>query len=439
MQSQKKLAAFSIIKSLTDKGYQALYAGGYVRDLLMGPDNLGGDIDIATDATPETVASMFQHVIGVGEHFGVMIVVVDGLPFEVATFRKDVGIADGRHPGKVVFTDALHDAQRRDFTINGMFYDPLKHKVYDYVGGQEDIDRKIIRAIGDPLLRFEEDYLRILRAIRFAARFDFAIDPDTWDALQKKVEGISSVSAERIFQECDKIVQGPHSERALVLLHSSGLLSQVLPELEAMAGVEQPQEFHPEGDVFIHTAKTLSLLTHPSRITAWSALLHDIGKPRTMTKTDRIRFSNHSRLGAEMAKKLLIRLKAPHHLIDGVYACIDNHMNFMNVKNMRLSTLKKFLSRSTFEDEIELHRVDCLASHGDLANYNFLRSKQQEIPVDEIKPLPLLTGKDLIVLGLQPGPGFKTILNDAYDLQLEGKITSADQAREWARTNWSPR
>lgn len=432
MQLKKEQAALAVVRHLANNGYQALYAGGYVRDMILSPGS-SGDIDIATNATPETVASLFEQVIGVGEHFGVMIVVIDGIPFEVATFRSDIGSSDGRHPGSVVFVDAKHDAQRRDFTINGMFYDPISEQLFDYVGGRADLEKKVIRAIGNPMLRFEEDYLRVLRAIRFSARFGFPIEPATWNALREKASGISHVSAERILQECEKMLMGPYPHSAVSLLNESGLLAILLPEVAATIGVEQPPEFHPEGDVFIHTLLALKLLKNPSRFVAWSTLLHDIGKPGTMTVSDRIRFSNHQRIGAIMAKKVLLRLKAPNSLVDGVYSCIDNHMNFMNVKNMRLSTLKRFLSRSTFEDEMELHRVDCLSSHGGLDNYDFLRIKQQEIPVNEVKPDPLLTGKDLIALGFTPGPTFKTLLGEAYDMQLEGKITTADEAREWAR------
>jgi len=432
MQLKKEQAALAIVRHLTGNGYQALYAGGCVRDMLLNAGT-NGDIDIATNATPETVASLFEQVIGVGEHFGVMIVVIDGIPFEVATFRSDIGSADGRHPGSVVFVDAEHDAQRRDFTINGMFYDPLTEQIFDYVGGREDLERKIIRAIGNPMLRFEEDYLRVLRAVRFSARLGFPIESTTWTALKNNVAGLSHVSVERIFQECDKMLMGANPDTAIKLMHESGLLARIFPEVSATIGVEQPPEFHPEGDVFVHTLLVLSLLAHPSRTVAWSALLHDIGKPPTKTISDRIRFSNHQRVGAVMAKKVMLRLKAPNSLVDNVYDCIDNHMNFMNVKNMRLSTLKRFLSRSTFEDEMELHRADCLASHGNIDNYDFLRQKQREIPVDEVKPPALLTGKDLIALGCVPGPNFKVLLGEAYDLQLEGKITSVEAAREWAQ------
>jgi len=432
MASMKELSALEIVKHLADNGYQALYAGGYVRDMLMGRDDKG-DIDIATSATPSVIASLFPQVIGVGEHFGVMIVLKKGMPFEVATFRSDIGVLDGRHPKSVTYTDARSDALRRDFTINGMFFDPLTDQVLDYVSGQEDIKKKVIRAIGDPRLRFEEDYLRLLRAVRFSARFGFCLDPNTWEALGEKAQGILRISPERILKELDCMLTGRNPDAAVELLRASGLLPLILPEVAATIGIQQPPQFHPEGDVFTHTVKTLSLLNNPSRVGAWSALLHDIGKPGTLTISDRIRFSNHQRAGADMAREVLLRLKAPNSLIEAVYTCVDNHMNFMNVRNMRLSTLKKFLSRPTFIDEMELHRADCLASHGDLSNWEFLRQKQIEIPVGEIKPEPLLTGKDLIALGFSPGPVFKKILGEAYDAQLEGKINSKSEALKWVR------
>ncbi len=431
MLSDKEQAAIEIVKRLIGNGFKALFAGGYVRDLLLDGSETG-DIDIATSARPTEIATLFPQVIGVGEQFGVMIVLKNGMQFEVATFRADVGIKDGRHPRQVEYTDEMQDARRRDFTINGMFFDPLEKRVLDYVSGQEDLKRKCIRAIGDPDLRFEEDYLRLLRALRFAARFDFVIEEITWEAIKRKAPGISCVSPERIFQEIDKMLTGPNPDKALALLDGSGLLDLVLPEVAAMREVRQPEEFHPEGDVFAHTKKTLSILHRPTRIVAWSALLHDVGKPGTMTVSDRIRFSNHQRAGAEIADRVLRRLKASGSLIDGVCACIDNHMNFMNVQKMRLSTLKKFLSRPLFEEEMELHRADCLASHGDISNYDFLRQKQREIPIYEAKPPPLLTGKDLIALGLHPGPAFGKILEEAYDVQLEGKINSKEEALRWA-------
>ncbi len=432
MPSVKEQAALEIVERLVKNGFQALYAGGYVRDMLMGGSGTG-DIDIATNATPSEIALLFSQVIGVGEHFGVMIVVKNNIPFEVATFRSDRGVHDGRHPKQVVYTDAREDALRRDFTINGIFFDPMTGQVLDYVHGRDDIGNKLIRAIGDPVLRFEEDFLRLLRAIRFAARFGFSVEGNTWKALTGKAGGITKISPERIFQELDKMLTGPHPDRALFLLDEAGLCAVVLPEVAATKGVRQPEQFHPEGDVFTHTVKTLSFLEKQGRVAAWSALLHDIGKPLTMTVSDRIRFPNHDRTGSKLAATVLGRLKAPGSLTEGVCQCIDNHMNFMNVQKMRLSTLKKFLTRPTFEDEMELHRADCLASHGDVSNYDFLRQKQKEIPKSEAKPPRLLTGKDLIALGLAPGRIFRTILDEAYDAQLDAKIATREEAVLWAK------
>jgi len=427
-------SALQIVRRLTDKGFQALYAGGYVRDRLLGRGT-HGDIDIATSATPEQVSRVFPHVVGVGEHFGVMIVVWDGTPFEVATFRADVGSTDGRHPDSVSFTDARTDAQRRDFTINGMFFDPISEEVLDYVGGREDLSAGIIRAIGEPLLRFGEDYLRLLRAVRFSARFGFPIEPATWSALVAARDGIAQVSQERVFQELDKMLVGAHPDAAIRQLHESGLLALVLPEVEAMVGVEQPAQFHPEGDVFEHTIKALALIEEVDRVIAWSVLLHDIGKPRTQQMSDRIRFNNHQRVGANMSARVLTRLHAPNALIDAVYACVDNHMNFINVQQMKLSTLKKFLARPTFHAELVVHKADCQSSHGDISNYDYLQAKAREMPVDQIKPAPLVGGKDLIALGLTPGPRFGQILSAAYDLQLEEKLTTHEEAVEWVREN----
>jgi poly(A) polymerase len=433
MKTRKEIAAIGIVKRLADNGFSALYAGGYVRDMVLGTGERG-DIDIATSATPQQIAGLFENVVGVGEHFGVMIVVKDGFPFEVATFRRDKGSADGRHPDEVSFTGAEEDSKRRDFTINGMFFDPMTETVIDYVNGKKDLSAGIVRAIGDPKLRFSEDYLRLIRAVRFAARFGFAIEPLTWAALRENVDGIKKISAERIFQETDKILCGPHPDRALALLHESGLLAILFPEIERCVGIAQPEQFHPEGDVFHHTVLALSKLDKPTQACAWSVLLHDVGKPATMVVAeDRIRFSNHDVTGGRIARAVLERLKAPSRLIDDVFSIIANHMNFMNVQKMRLSTLKKFLARPTIEDEMELHRVDCLASHGDVSNYDFIRTKQKELPVEEIKPPALINGRDLIAMGMTPGPSFGRILDEAYDLQLEEKLTTLDDAIEWVR------
>jgi poly(A) polymerase len=430
--SLREQLAAEIVQRLREHGHQALFAGGYVRDRLLGLEH-AGDIDIATSAAPDAVARMFPRVVNVGESFGVMLVIMRGISFEVATFRSDIGIADGRHPESVVFSDARADAQRRDFTINGMFFDPLTGQVLDYVDGREDLDAGVVRAIGKPSLRFQEDYLRLLRAVRFAARFQFAIESTTWRGLREQAHNIHRVSAERIFQELDKMIRGPHPDTAIELLRHGGLLALILPELAACIDVPQPPEFHPEGDVYTHTILALSFLSSPSQTTAWSVLLHDIGKKPTMAVTDRIRFNNHHRVGAAMAMQVLRRLRSSRALAEAVHGCIDNHMNFMNVQKMRLSTLKRFLARPTIEDELELHRVDCLASHGDISNYVFLRQKQTELAREIIRPEPLVTGKDLIALGLAPGPLFGRIIDAVYELQLDEQLADKQQAIGWVR------
>jgi poly(A) polymerase len=432
MSTREEHIARAIARRLHEHGHRALFAGGYVRDRLLGTEE-PGDIDIATDATPDEIASIFPRVAGVGAHFGVMLVIEEGIAFEVATFRSDIGGQDGRHPDQVVFTDPRTDAMRRDFTINGLFYDPLTDEVLDYVGGRADLEEGIIRAIGTPSERFAEDYLRVLRAIRFAARLAFRIEPQTHAALRQAAEGIRSISQERIFQELTKMLTGPHPARAVGMLHEAGVLGIVLPEVDRLAGLEQPPEFHPEGDVLTHTIKALALLERRTPVTAWATLLHDVGKAETMTVTDRIRFNNHHRVGARIAAGILRRLHSSRTLIESVCACVDNHMNFMNVTGMRLATLKRLLARPTIEEEMELHRVDCLSSHGDLSNYHFLREKQRELAVERLKPEPLLRGRDLLAMGLAPGPRFGRILAALYDLQLDERIGSREEALRWVR------
>jgi tRNA nucleotidyltransferase/poly(A) polymerase len=433
----KSAAALEIVERLVNRGYKALFAGGYVRDMLLAAQEQG-DIDIATDATPQEVMRFFANTVTVGARFGVIVVVHRRIPFEVATFRSDVGIGDGRRPSAVSFTDARHDALRRDFTINGMFFDPLAKRIIDYVGGRKDLTARLVRAIGDPQARFREDYLRLLRTVRFAARFDFAVDAATWEAVKANAPRITEISAERIFAEYDRMLRQPHPDHALSLLLESGLLRSTIPEVADCVGVEQPAEFHPEGDVFVHTAKALGLMApKPSAALAWSVLLHDIGKRVTMRKADRIRFNNHHQAGAAMAQAVLQRLRAPNALIDAVGACIDNHMNFMNVAEMRLSTLKKLLARPTIEDELELHRVDCLASHGNLDNYRFVKEKLAAFAREGVKPPPLLRGNDLIRLGLAPGPLFGKILKEVYDLQLDEKLTTRREALAYVKKKWT--
>jgi len=423
-------SAVRVVKTLRNGGFEAFFAGGWVRDHVMGASS-PSDIDIATSAAPADIRRLFGHTVGVGEQFGVMIVLEGGTPFEVATFRADVGAGDGRHPDSVVYTDAENDALRRDFTVNGMFYDPETSEVIDYVGGRAGIADRQIKAIGDPEQRFREDYLRMLRAVRFAARLGFDIEEHTFKAIRGNAHRITAISAERVYAEMCKALTGPNPDRAIELLHDTGLLIHFLPEVENLRGVEQPAQFHPEGDVFVHTVKALSLLPeNPSLTLAWAVLLHDIGKPVTMTVTDRIRFNNHNTAGAKMSVDVFKRLRAPNALSDAVVMMVENHMNFMNVSKMRLSTLKKFLSRETIRDELELHRVDCLASHGELDNYDFVKEKLAGFKAEQIKPKPFVTGRDLIELGLKPGPAFGKILGEVYDLQLEEKVVSREEALE---------
>jgi len=421
-------SAVRVVKTLRNGGFEAFFAGGWVRDRVMGASSRS-DIDIATSAAPDDIRRLFGRTVGVGEQFGVMIVLEGGTPFEVATFRSDVGAADGRHPESVVYTDAKNDALRRDFTINGMFYDPVADEVIDYVGGRAGIEKRLVEAIGDPEQRFREDYLRMLRAARFAARLGFGIEGRTFEAIRAGAGRIKAISAERVYAEMCKMLTGPNPHTAIELLHDTGLLKHILPEAENLRGVEQPAQFHPEGDVFVHTVKALSFLPeNPSLALAWAVLLHDIGKPATKTVSDRIRFNNHNVVGAKMAVNVLKRLRAPNALVDAAAAMVENHMNFMNVSKMRLSTLKKFLSRETILDELELHRIDCLSSHGDLENYYFVKEKLSGFKAEQIKPKPFVTGRDLIELGLTPGPAFGRILNTVYDLQLEEKVASREEA-----------
>lgn len=428
--SEFKLAK-DIVSMLQNEGYTAYFAGGVVRDMLLKSKSVH-DIDIATSATPEIIKSLFPNVHPVGESFGVMLVVSEGIPFEVATFREDGGYQNGRHPEAVSFSDPEVDALRRDFTINGMFFDPISEKVHDFVGGQEDLRSGIIRTIRTPEDRFSEDYLRMLRAVRFSARFDFPIEEATWEALCNLSHNIKGISVERIFQEISKMLEGPRASKALRLLQDCGLLQHILPEVSALLGCEQPEEFHPEGDVFEHTLLVLDNMgEEASSVALWSALLHDIGKPATQTVEDRIRFNKHHKVGGEMSDSLLRRLKVSNDFRESVVAIVENHMTFIEVQNMRLSTLKRFLGRKTIEDELRLHRADCLASNGSLENYTYLVTKQGEFDAEEIAPQPLLNGGDLIKAGLKPSPLMGQILKEAYDLQLEEVLLEREEALNW--------
>lgn len=403
--------------------------GGCVRDLLL--KKTPKDFDIATNAIPKVVARLFKKTVPVGAQFGVMIVVEDGVPFEVATFRADKGYQDGRRPTSVRFTDAREDAIRRDFTVNGLFYDPLTQKVMDWVDGQKDLKKKVIRAIGDPARRFKEDKLRMLRAVRFASVLGFKIDPKTFSAVKKSAAEIKTVSYERVRDELIKMFTGPTPGLALTLLDKSGLLKEVLPEVEKMKGVQQPKAFHPEGDVFVHTRLLMQQLKNPSAMLAFGCLLHDVGKPDTFRRADRIRFNGHDRVGAAITDKILTRLRFPNDLKADVIACVDGHMRFKDVRQMRESTLKKFLQRPTFETELEQHRIDCLASHGDLKNWRFLKKVVKSLTKEEIKPLSLLGGHDILKLGHKEGPVIGKILKALEEQQLERKIQTKEEALAW--------
>jgi poly(A) polymerase len=430
--------AFKIVTRLRDNGFIAYYVGGWVRDLLLKEKST--DIDIATSAHPEDVMRLFKMTVPVGVQFGVVLVIEDGVQFEVATFRSDGQYIDGRHPTAVHFSSPEEDAQRRDFTINGMFWDPVEKKVIDFVGGEKDLKQGIIRAIGDPKARFEEDKLRMLRAVRFSARFNFPIEKETYSAIKTLSSEIDAVSQERVRDELVKMLTGPDPAKSILLMDETGLLKVILPEIAALKGIEQPPEFHPEGDVFVHTVLMLKKINNADLILALAILFHDIGKPRTMKVTDRIRFSCHDAIGARMTEEIMRRLRFSNKEIEQVVQCVQNHMNIMHVKKMREGKLKRFIASETFVAELMLHKIDCEASHGMIDNYEFLVKKQEECAKEDLKPKPLLTGQDMITLGMKPGPHFKDILTEAYDLQLEGKITSKEEALNWfKRSNFKSR
>jgi len=439
--------AISIVETLRQHGFQAYLVGGCVRDLLLGREPK--DYDVATDAIPEQVMRIFPETYAVGAQFGVVLVPVPETDvargastraIEVATFRADIGYSDGRHPDEVRFSrDPREDVARRDFTINGMLLDPLSGpapgEVIDFVGGRDDLKARIIRTIGNPELRFGEDKLRMLRAVRFAARFEYAIDPATLGAMRRLAEQIRVVSRERVRDELTRMLIEVHARRALLLLDESGLLQHVLPEISAMKGVEQPPEFHPEGDVFVHTLLLLQNLPQPCPMTlAWGALLHDVGKPATFrVASDRIRFDDHVEVGVKIAAEICRRLRFSNDETEQILALVDNHMRFGHVGRMKESTLKKFMRMPKFDEHLVLHRADCLASHRNLSTYEFLREKEKEIPPETMRPRPLVTGDDLIAQGHQPGPKFREILDAVEDAQLEGRLPSRDAALEFVR------
>jgi len=444
----RKEFAISIVQTLRRHGFQAYLAGGCVRDLLLKREP--ADYDVATSATPAQVMKIFPDTYAVGAQFGVVLVPVpeatqanadEGtLPrsktIEVATFRSDHGYSDGRHPDEVRFSsDPREDVARRDFTINGMMLDPVSGEVLDFVGGRNDLEAGIVRAIGDPERRFAEDKLRMLRAVRFAARFEYTIEAETLAAIQRHASEIQLVSRERVRDELTKMLIEGQARRAFLLLDESGLLKEVLPEISEMKEVQQPPEFHPEGDVFVHTLLLLENLPQPCPPTlAWGALLHDVGKPATFrVAPDRIRFDGHVDVGVKIAEEICNRLRFSKQDSAQVLALVDNHMRFGHVRRMKESTLKKFLRLPRFEEHLALHRADSLASHGNLSTYEFIGEKLAEIPPGKIRPLALVTGDDLIAAGYAPGPRFSEILESVEDAQLEGRLLSRDTAMEFVR------
>ena len=441
--SNAKQHAAEIVRILRERGHRAYFAGGCVRDLLLNREP--ADYDVATDATPRQVMQIFPQTFAVGEQFGVVLVpepkpVTDDdarrSTVEVATFRSDVGYSDGRHPDEVRFTsDPREDVLRRDFTINGMMLDPATNEILDFVGGRDDLTAGIVRAIGDPNRRFAEDKLRMLRAVRFAARFDYRIDSATMEAIQTLASQIHQVSCERVREELTKMLTEGCAQRAFQLLDATGLLREVLPEIAAMKGVAQPTQYHPEGDVFVHTLLLLEKLpAGASKTLAWGALLHDVGKPPTFrVAPDRIRFDGHVEIGVEMAAEICHRLRFSNDEADQILALVGHHMRFGQVQRMKQSTLKRFLRLPAFDEHLELHRIDCLSSHGQLDSYDYMREQLRSLPLEAIRPTPLITGRDLIEAGYEPGPRFKEVMTAVEDAQLEGRLTSREEAMEFVR------
>ncbi|PYU98101.1 MAG: phosphohydrolase [Acidobacteria bacterium] len=444
---EKRQAAVEIVRRLRAEGFQAYLVGGCVRDLVMGREPQ--DYDVSTDATPDAVVRLYPESLTVGAQFGVVLLPREAGDVEVATFRSDGRYTDGRHPDQVRYSKtAEEDVRRRDFTINGLLYDPLAapaaaptdrlaaatNGVLDHVGGLADIQERRIRTIGDPTERFSEDRLRMLRAVRFTARFGFSLDPAALKAIRELAPEIRDVSAERVRDEIVKILTEGNPRRGFELLDEAGLLKEVLPEIKALQGVQQPPEFHPEGDVWTHTLMMLEGLRNPTPTLALGVLLHDVGKPPTFSVRERIRFDNHVEVGARMAEDILKRLRLPSRETERVVELVRHHLRFKDFPQMRRSTQLRFLRMPAFDEHLELHRLDCLSSHRDLTNYELARRMLEETPPQEIKPAPLVRGDDLIAKGYKPGPLFKQILQTVEDAQLEGKVRRS--AAPLIETTW---
>ena len=429
-------AAKAVALALRGAGHEAWFVGGCVRDRLLGTAPV--DWDIATSARPEEVRALFEHTVPVGEAFGVMLVVECGRNFEVATFRTESGYDDGRRPSDVAFATAEEDVRRRDFTVNGLLMDPETGEVRDLVGGRADLEARVIRTIGDPDERFGEDHLRALRAVRFACGLGFEIEPGTLAAVARAAPSIQRISAERIREELTKILTRRGARRGFELLAGTGLLAEVLPEVDLMRGCSQPPQFHPEGDVWEHTLSMLDMMPpSPDPRLAWGVLMHDVGKPPMRTEdADGIHFNGHAREGERIAEEIMARLRFARAEIDTVTALVHHHMRFMHVQEMRPNRLKRFLRIDDFDLHLELHRLDCASSHGKLDNHEFCLAKLAELGEEELRPTPLLGGRDLIAMGFEPGPAFTEILRAVEDAQLDGRISTSEEAKALVLARW---
>lgn len=461
-----KDTAVEIVRQLRQAGFAAYFVGGCVRDQVMGREPK--DYDIATSARPEQVMRLFPQTVPIGARFGVVLVIVEGRKYEVATFRSDGAYHDGRRPEAVTYThEARLDVLRRDFTMNGLLCDPLDGEVLDYVGGQQDIQEGRVRCIGDPVQRFLEDKLRMMRAVRFAARFNFSLDQQTFDAILHSPEEILQVSRERLRDELASILTEGYAHNGFVLLDRVGLLRAVLPEISALQGVEQPPEFHPEGDVWTHTLLMLQIMDetrrqlaqgsnptatdwtqleagvrdeiepYPSVSLAMGVLLHDVGKPVTFEVKDRIRFNNHSEEGARMAVRVCERFRFASREAERIVQLVRDHLKFKDLPQMRPSTLKRFLRQEGFDEHLELHRLDCLGSHRQLDLWCLAREKREQLKPEEISPAPMISGDDLIRLGYHPGPVFKRILKSVEDAQLDLTVKTREEALEWVEDRFA--
>jgi poly(A) polymerase len=431
----QKDQAIAIVKRLRAEGYESYLAGGSVRDMLLG--KTPQDYDITTNAKPDEVAKIFPKTIPVGAQFGVLLVMMENEVFEVASFRHDGPYLDGRRPTHVRYGSLQEDIFRRDFTINGMAYDPITDQIIDLVGGRKDLESKLVRAIGDPHSRFEEDRLRMVRAVRFAASLDFTIESETFDAIRELASTVKQISWERIGDEITRILTEGGAKRGFELLDRTGLLKILLPEIEAMKGVEQSPDYHPEGDVFTHTMLTLSHLDSPTETLAYGCLLHDVAKPVCIRRDEqRLTFYGHTEKGAEMAEEVLKRLKRSRATWERVAYLVRNHLRHVQAPQMRLSTLKRFLGEDGIDELLELARIDALSANGDLQHYRFCKQKLTELEEEEIHPEPLLRGRDLIAMGFSPGPKFQTILKEVEEAQLGGELSSREEAMKWVHKNY---